>query len=181
MPHSRLTISCLSLCLVLAGCRQVITRDPPEPPPFPPNLETVVTLESGLVLRAFGEIVSSAPTVLRITATVTNPTDQEIVAQTLQGGCELIVLASWPESPFLRLVQPLDGMGVTGGTLGVCGNLLTTRVIAAGETIELSKSEDLVLSAVLGPQFVPGRYVISAIFVDQFIYEALALDTQVPD
>ena len=105
----------------------------------------------------------------------------DIVAQTLADECQLIVVASWQRSPFIRLVQPPNGGGFTGGPLGLCGNRLTTRLIPAGDTLHLAKAEDLVLSDVLGETFEPGRFVISAIFVDEFIYEVLALDTQIPD
>ncbi len=172
---------CLATAVLLTGCRQVLTRDTPDPPPFPPDLATVVTTDNGLVLRASGELISTGPTVLRISATVTNPTMQEIVAKTLLGECHLIVAATWPSDPDGgRLVQPLDGLGRQGGPLGACGTMTALRAFLPGETI-LMKSEDLVLSEVLGLDFVPGRHVISAIFVDLFIYEVLALDLRVPD
>ena len=183
MRTRRVAVSsvCLVAAVLLTGCRQVITRPRPDPPPFPPDLATVVTTDKGLVLRATGELISTDPTVLRISATVTNPTTEEIVAETLLGDCQLIVAATWPTDPDGgRLVQPLDGLGPQGGPLGVCATLTGLRPFPPGETI-LTKSEDLILSEVLGLDFVPGRHVISAIFVDRFIYEVFALNLQVLD
>jgi len=179
---ARRILAALALPLLAAGgCRQALTTDPPPAPPFPPDLETSVTTASGLVFEARGEVVSSAPTTLRITATVTNPTQADIVALTLAEPCRLIVLVSWQEYPYLRIVQPLDGLGYNGSALGLCTNLRAQLTIGAGEVVQLTKDQDLVLSAALGSRFAPGRHVLSAIFVDEFIYEVLALDTQVPD
>lgn len=169
--------ACIVFSFALGACRQVITRGDPDPPPFPPALETVVTTETGLVFEASAEIVSTGPTAIRVTATVTNPTGEDLVARTLAEPCDLIVVASWQEFPNIRLVQPLDGLGFNGSALGFCTNMRVTRTIPAGQTIELMKDEDLVLSEVLQSTFEPGRYVLSAIFVDEFVYEVLALDT----
>lgn len=170
----------LALFLAIGGCRSVITSDAGAPP-FPPNLPTEITTASGLVFRASGEVIDTGPTVLRITATVTNPTGSDVTAAILEEECELIVVANWQRSPFIRLVQPLDGGGRSTGVLGVCGTRTASRVIAAGETVTLTKEEDLVLSDLLGPTFEPGRFIISAIYVDQFIYEVIALDLQIVD
>lgn len=179
---TRRMIAALGISLLgAAGCRQAITSPPPPGPPFPPDLETSVTTGSGLVFEALGEVVSTNPMTFRITATVTNPTDEDIVAKTLREPCRLIVLASWPEYPYLRIVQPLDGLGSNGSILGVCTGMRTLLTIAAGEVVQLMKDEDLVLSEALGARFAPGRHVLSAIFVDEFIYEVLAIDTDVPD
>lgn len=174
-------ITWVLLALSSAGCKQAIGYDPPPPPPFPPDLPTSVTTASGLVFEAHGEVVSTSPTTFRITATVTNPTDEDIRAQTLFEPCRLIVLASWPEYPYLRVVQPLDGLGYNGLALGLCTGMRGYTTIAAGEVLHLMKDEDLVLSEALGSRFAPGRHVLSAIFVDEFIYEVLAIDTDVPD
>lgn len=174
-------IACMLLALSSAGCKQAIGFDPPPPPPFPPDLPTSVTTGSGLVFQAHGEIVSTGPMTFRITATVTNPTDEDIVAKTLNEPCRLVVLASWSEYPYLRVVQPLDGLGYNGSALGLCTTMRGFTTIAAGEVLHLMKDEDLVLSEALGSRFAPGRHVLSAIFVDEFVYEVIAIDTNVPD
>lgn len=151
------------------------------PPPFPPDLDAQVTTESGLVFSATGEIVSTGPTVIRVTATVENPTGAELVVPTLADACELIVVVSWESSPFVRIADPPDGGGSGPGALGNCGGQTASRTFAAGETVELV-SGDIVLSELLRSTFVPGaRYVFSAIYVDLSIYEVLALDTTIDD
>lgn len=167
--------------LTLAGCTDRVSPTGFQPPPFPPELSTEVTTESGLLFRADGEILSTGPTTLRVTATIENPSGEDLDIPTLADECELIVVVSWESSPFLRIVDPPDGGGRGGGALGACGTRTATRTIAAGETVELV-SDDIVLSEFLRSTFVPGgRYVISAIYVDSFIFEVLALDAEIQD
>lgn len=176
----QLMLACLTLGLV-NGCSSPISPGGFGPPLFPPDLDTQVTTESGLLFSAVGEVVSTGPTTVRVTATVENPTGSELNIPTLEGECELIIVVSWASSPFVRIVDPPDGGGGSIGVLGACGNRTATRTIAAGETVVLV-SGDIALSELLRSTFVPGgRYVFSAIYVDLSIYEVLALDTTIDD
>jgi hypothetical protein len=157
----------------------VITRDPPPPPPFPPDeFSTLVTTASGLVLRATGEVVSTNPTTIRITTTVTNPTSEEIVAQILLGDCETIIAGFWQQNSAGRLLQPLDGFIVTEAspTPVDCELVKGLRPIAPGAVVDMTKEEDLVVSEVLGAAFVAGRHIFTVVYVDTFVYQVLALD-----
>ncbi|MDH3733112.1 MAG: hypothetical protein OEU54_06235 [Gemmatimonadota bacterium] len=148
---------CFGLLVLLTGCRQVITRDPPAPPPFPPDFDPVVTLHSGLILRGSGEVVSRNPTTLRISATVENPTTEEIQAFTLTGDCLLIVAGFWAQTSEGRLLQPLDGFVTIDGVSTDCERLTGFLRIGPGAILNLSREEDLVVSDVLGEDFAPGR------------------------
>ena len=180
MRSSRTVVVCL-LAVFSVGCRQVITRDPPPPPPFPPGFDPVVTLHSGLVLRASGEVVSQNPTAVRITASVENPTDEEIRAFTLIGDCLMIVAGFWAQNSEGRLLQPLDGFVTVGGVELDCERQTAFLNIGPGAVVDLTKEDDLVVSEVLGEDFVPGRYIFTAVFVDNFLYQALALDVFLDD
>jgi hypothetical protein len=177
---ARATLACLTL-IVATGCRTPLAPRGSGPPPFPPNLPTEVSTESGLVFRATGEVLSTGPTTIRITATVENRTGGAAAIATLGAPCELIVIASWEHSPFIRIVDPLDGLGSGPGPLGQCARFTQNRTIADGEILELV-SEDIVLSELLRSTFVEGgRYVLSAVFVDTFLFEVLAMDVTVQD
>lgn len=181
-PARTIGVCAAALAVVtLGGCRQVLENDV-ELPPFPPTeFEPEVTLLSGLILRATSEVVSTGPTVLRITATLENPTDEEILAQSLVPECMLIVAGFWKERPDGRLLQPLDGYFVRQGVTLNCEGMLQFYRIPAGETIDISRGEDLVVSEVLGNTFRPGRHFFTVVFVDDFIYQALAGDVVIYD
>ena len=180
------SIAALALALTavtLGGCRQVLENDV-ELPPFPPTeFEPEVTLPSGLILRASSEVISTGPTVLRITATVENPTDEEILNKSLVPECRLIVAGFWKQRPDGRLLQPLDGYFNRQGFTLNCDSGGTAQFyrIPAGETVDLSRGEDLVVSEVLGNTFRPGRHFFTVVFVDDFIFQALAGDLVIDD
>ena len=169
--------------MALGGCRQVLENDV-ELPPFPPTeFEPEVTTTSGLILRATSEVLSENPTVLRITATVENPTDEEILNRSLVPECRLIIAGFWKQRPDGRLLQPLDGYFERQGFTLNCdsGGMAQFYRIPAGETIDLSRGEDLAVSEVLGDTFRPGRHFFTVVFVDDFIYQALAGDLVIDD
>lgn len=178
-----LTLACLLLPVVTGGCRQVIAPRLPPQPPFPPTeFSSVVELNSGLVLRASGEIVSRNPTTVRIQGTVTNPTETEIVARILLDDCEASIAGFWAANSAGRLLQPLDGFVVPEGSTQRINCELNQgiRPIAPGVVFDLPM-DDLVVSEVLGADFVPGRHIFTVVYVDQFVYQALAADLFIDD
>ena len=183
MTRHRRGVSIVPLLLATAvgACRQVLTYDR-ELPDFPPTeFEPERTLPSGLILSATSEIVSEGPTTIRVTATVTNPTEEEILAKSLVPECLLIIAGFWEQRPDGRLLQPLDGYYFREGFRLDCEGAQQYYRIPAGDTLSLQRSQDLVVSAVLGDTFVPGRYILTAVFVDDFAYQVLAGDYIIDD
>lgn len=164
------------------ACRlPVEVPPPPPPPPFPPELSSETTLPSGLILTASGTIVSTEPTVIRVTAALSNPTDHDVTMGVGARECRVIAVAYWEGAPGGRAVAPPDGyLGPTqpSACRGVANGFQIT--VEVGQTLMLPDTPlEFTLSAVLAEleeEFVPGRFVIGALILSDFEYEVLALD-----
>lgn len=180
----------VACALVLASCawacRLPVEVAPPPPPRFPPELSTQTMLHNGVILTASGTIVSTEPTVIRVTAALSNPTDDEVTMGVGARECRVIAVAYWEGEPGGRAVAPPDGyLGPTqpSACRGVANGFQIT--IAAGETLMLPDTPlQFTLSEVLlelEEEFVPGRFVIGALILSDFEYEVLALDAVIDD
>lgn len=154
----------------------------PATPAVPSELSTETTLPSGLVLTASGTIASTEPTVIRVTAALSNPTDHDVTMGVGARECRVIAVAYWEAVPGGRAVAPPDGyLGPTqpSACRGVANGFQIT--VEVGETLMLPDTPvEFTLSAVLAElegEFVPGRFVIGALILSDFEYEVLALDT----
>lgn len=179
------TMSTLFAALVVGACVVELNGpDFPDPPPFPPELPTEATFHDGLVLRASGEVVSTAPTILRVTATLTNPTAEAVTTQVAAGDCQVIAVAYSAVLRTGQTVEPPNGVSpVQGGCLNVAGTVQLT-VPAAGTVALGDPPPEFPLRErleELGVAYAPGRFIISARVATEFVFEVIALDVEVTD
>lgn len=180
--NSRPAVACaLVLASCASACRLPVEVTPPPPPPFPPELSTQTTLHNGVILTASGTIDSTEPTVIRVTAALSNPTDDDVTMGVGARECRLVAVAYWEAAPGGRAVAPPGGyLGPTqpSACRGVANSFQIT--IGAGETLMLPDPPlEFTLSEVLlelEEEFVPGRFVIGALILSAFEYEVRALD-----
>lgn len=178
-------VGTLCAALVLGACIVEFNGpDFPDPPPFPPELPTEATLHDGLVLRASGQVVSTSPTVIRVTATLENPTAEAITTEVAAGDCQVIAVAYSAVLRTGQTVEPPNGVSpVHGGCLNVAGSVELT--VPAGATVSVGDpAPEFPLRQRLeemGIAYAPGRFIISARVATVFVFEVVALDVEVTD